>query len=395
MEAPRAYDFKNLHYGGEGGVLIPLLQKFQVEDGYISRARIEEIHRKTGVPLAQIFGVATFYAQFRLNPVGRNIIKVCHGTACHVGEGRRDLQALEDHLRIRNGETTPDREFTLETVACLGCCSLAPVLMVNKETYGNLKPTDLRKVLKPTGEEGGRRVRILVGLGTCGMAAGAGATYAALRARAGTPDGLHGREDRLRGHVLPGAARRGPRGRRDALAVRPDDAPTRSTACSRSTSGRASRSRSGWCGRATARAPRRPSSTASSGSSSRNCGLIDPEKIEEYLEVGGYQALQKVLEREGPRRPHQPDHRVGAARARGSGLPHRDEVALHAAGAGQAEVRDLQRGRGRPRRLHGPLGPRERPALGHRGDGHRRLRDRRRRRATSTCAPSTRRPSSG
>ena len=148
-ETPRAYDFKNLHYKGEAGVLIPLLQKFQVEDGYISRERIAEIHRKTGVPLSRIFGVATFYAQFRLHPVGRNIIKVCHGTACHVAKADVISKTLRDELRIGEGETTPDREFTLETVSCLGCCSLAPVVMINKDTHGNLKPPDLRKVLRP------------------------------------------------------------------------------------------------------------------------------------------------------------------------------------------------------------------------------------------------------
>jgi len=146
---PRAYDFRNLHYKGEGGVLIPLLQKFQTEDGYISRARIAEIHRKTGVPLSQIFGVATFYAQFRLHPVGRNIIKVCHGTACHVADAEGVSRSLKDQLGVAAGETTKDREFTVETVACLGCCSLAPVIMVNKDTHGNLRPTDLRKVLRP------------------------------------------------------------------------------------------------------------------------------------------------------------------------------------------------------------------------------------------------------
>ncbi|HSB63790.1 MAG TPA: NADH-quinone oxidoreductase subunit NuoE [Thermoanaerobaculia bacterium] len=153
MDAPRPYDFKNLQYRGEGGVLIPLLQKYQNEDGYISRERIAEIHRKTGVPLSQIFGVATFYAQFRRHPVGRNIIRVCHGTACHVANARAISRTLEDQLRIRDGETTPDREFTLETVACLGCCSLAPVVMINKDTHGNLKPTDLRKVLRPYREK--------------------------------------------------------------------------------------------------------------------------------------------------------------------------------------------------------------------------------------------------
>ena len=149
LDVPRAYDFRNLHYRGEGGALIPLLQKFQTEDGYISRDRIAEIHRKTGVPLSRIFGVATFYAQFRLRPAGRNIIKVCHGTACHVANANGISKALEDRLRIADGETTADREFTLETVACLGCCSLAPVVMVNQDTHGNLKPADLAKVLKP------------------------------------------------------------------------------------------------------------------------------------------------------------------------------------------------------------------------------------------------------
>ena len=153
MEAPRPYDFRHLHYRGEGGTLIPLLQEVQTEDGYISRERIAEIHRKTGVPLSQIFGVATFYAQFRLRPVGRNVIKVCHGTACHVANANAITKALEDQLQIGDGETTPDRAFTLEKVSCLGCCSLAPVIMVNKDTHGNLKPNDLRKVLRPYREE--------------------------------------------------------------------------------------------------------------------------------------------------------------------------------------------------------------------------------------------------
>ena len=153
MEPTRAYDFRNLHYRGEGGVLIPLLQEVQAEDGYISRERIAEIHRKTGVPVSRIFGVATFYAQFRLRPVGRNVVKVCHGTACHVANANAITRALEDELGIGDGETTPDRQFTLEKVACLGCCSLAPVIMVNKDTHGNLRPTDLRKVLRPYREE--------------------------------------------------------------------------------------------------------------------------------------------------------------------------------------------------------------------------------------------------
>lgn len=147
MSDRRLYDFRNLHYVGEDGVLIPALQKVQAEDGYISRERIIEIHRQSGIPLALIYGVATFYSQFRLHPVGRYIIKVCHGTACHVSGANGISRALEDLLGIGNGETTPDRLFTLETVSCLGCCSLAPVIMVNGVTYGNLAPGDLQKII--------------------------------------------------------------------------------------------------------------------------------------------------------------------------------------------------------------------------------------------------------
>ena len=149
MDAAPRYDFKHLQFRGEGGLLIPLLQRVQTEEGYISREQMAEIHRRTGVPLSSIFGVATFYAQFRLRPVGRNIIKVCHGTACHVANANAISRTLEEQLRIADGETTPDRQFTLETVSCLGCCSLAPVVMVNKDTHGNLKPTDLKRVLRP------------------------------------------------------------------------------------------------------------------------------------------------------------------------------------------------------------------------------------------------------
>ncbi len=148
MSELRQYDFKNLHYVGESGVLIPALQKVQTEDGYISRERILEIHRNSGIPLAHIYGVATFYSQFRLHPVGKNIIKVCHGTACHVAGANGISKSLEDALEIGNGETTKDRVFTLETVSCIGCCSLAPVIMVNNATYGNLKPGDLKKIIR-------------------------------------------------------------------------------------------------------------------------------------------------------------------------------------------------------------------------------------------------------
>ena len=275
MEASRTYDFKNLHYKGEGGVLIPLLQQVQTEDGYISRERIAEIHRKTGVPLSQIFGVATFYAQFRLHPVGRNVIKVCHGTACHVAGPTRSPGRSRTSCRSGTGRPPRTALFTLETVSCLGCCSLAPVIMVNKDTHGNLKPTDLKKVLKPyrDGEAGGAHVRILVGLGTCGVAAGAGATYAALAGEGGAARRqLHGREDRLHRHVLPRAARRGARRRRGALAVRADDpGQGRPAARGARREGRAHRGVAGLVQRRQG-ARRTPSSTASTASCCATAG---------------------------------------------------------------------------------------------------------------------------
>ena len=148
MEAHRKFDFRNQHYVGQEGRLIPLLQKAQETDGYLTRARLAEIHQETGIPLSNIYGVATFYAQFRLTPVGKNLIRVCHGTACHVAGANAISEAIEETLHIGNGETTTDRLFTLETVSCIGCCSLAPVIMINNDTYGNLTDKQVKKVLK-------------------------------------------------------------------------------------------------------------------------------------------------------------------------------------------------------------------------------------------------------
>ncbi len=148
MSERRKFDFKKQHFAGEEGRLIPLLQRAQETDGYITRERIAEIHAQCGIPVSQIYGVATFYAQFRFHPVGKNLIRVCHGTACHVSGANDISKAIEDTLGIGNGETTADRVFTVETVSCLGCCSLAPVIMVNNTTHGNLTERDVKKVLK-------------------------------------------------------------------------------------------------------------------------------------------------------------------------------------------------------------------------------------------------------
>ncbi|MCU0224966.1 MAG: NADH-quinone oxidoreductase subunit NuoE [Acidobacteria bacterium] len=148
MQAHRKYDFRNQSFEGEQGRLIPLLQAAQEQEGYLSREGLLRIQRESGIPLAQIYGVATFYAQFRLKPVGRHLIRVCHGTACHVSGAVELTQAIGKHLQIGNGETTADRMFTLETVSCLGCCSLAPALMIGNATYGNLSPSSAIKLLK-------------------------------------------------------------------------------------------------------------------------------------------------------------------------------------------------------------------------------------------------------
>ncbi len=130
------------------GNVIPLLQGAQQSLGYIPREAFEKISRETGLEMTHLYGVATFYAQFRLKPVGKNIIKVCHGTACHVQGAENITDALEDSLKVKDGETTEDGLFTLESVACLGCCSLAPVMMIGEETYGKLSRDKSVKVIK-------------------------------------------------------------------------------------------------------------------------------------------------------------------------------------------------------------------------------------------------------
>jgi len=125
-------------YRHKKGSLIPLLQGAQAIYNYLPREVFEHIATETGYSLSEMYGVATFYAQFRLKPVGKHIIKVCHGTACHVQNADLISDALTETLNIKNGETTPDKLFTLESVACLGCCSLAPVMMIGEESYGKL-----------------------------------------------------------------------------------------------------------------------------------------------------------------------------------------------------------------------------------------------------------------
>ncbi|MCP4754175.1 MAG: NADH-quinone oxidoreductase subunit NuoE [Proteobacteria bacterium] len=135
-------------YTGRPGQLIPLLQSAQESYGYISDISMKYISGITAIPESTIYGVITFYKQFRLRPLGKYVIRLCDGTACHVNDSKVLRTIIEDELDLEGGDTTLDGLFTLEPVACLGCCSLAPVIMVNDITYGRLTPRALRKIVK-------------------------------------------------------------------------------------------------------------------------------------------------------------------------------------------------------------------------------------------------------
>jgi NADH-quinone oxidoreductase subunit E len=135
-------------YKDKKGNLIPILQAAQNIYGYIPRSVFIRISEDTGLKLSDLYGVATFYAQFRLKPVGKHIIKVCHGTACHVQNANSITDSLVESLGIKESETTEDRLFTLESVACLGCCSLAPVMMIGQDTFAKLTGSEAVKIVK-------------------------------------------------------------------------------------------------------------------------------------------------------------------------------------------------------------------------------------------------------
>lgn len=133
---------------GKKWELIPLLQKIQEELGYVPQETIEPIAQSLHLFPSQVQGVLSFYAQFSTEPRGRNVVRVCRGTACHVKGGRSILKVVQQHLGIEEGKTTGDYKFTLETVACLGTCFLAPVMMVNRNYFGKLVPPKVQSVLK-------------------------------------------------------------------------------------------------------------------------------------------------------------------------------------------------------------------------------------------------------
>ena len=135
-------------YAHVPGSMITILQKAQEIYGYLPKDVMYHIAEKCGTTPAEVMGVATFYAQFRLTPIGKYLIMSCQGTACHVNGSERVSAAIAAYLGIESGETTEDGLFTLEHVACLGCCSLAPVIMINGEAHGNLTPEKAIAILK-------------------------------------------------------------------------------------------------------------------------------------------------------------------------------------------------------------------------------------------------------
>ena len=135
-------------YRGHRGATIPVLQKVQEELGYLSEEAISEIANFLGQSNNEIYGVATFYAQFRFERQGEHTIKCCQGTACYVQGGQRILEAVEQKLDIPHGKTTTkDYKFSLERVACFGSCALAPVMVVDKTVYGRMTPDKARQIL--------------------------------------------------------------------------------------------------------------------------------------------------------------------------------------------------------------------------------------------------------
>ena len=133
----------------EKGAMIPLLQKTQEVFGYIPIDSIEAMARIMSVPESEIYGVVTFYKQFRLKPLGKYLVRLCDGTACHVNDSMVLQDILTDELKIPAGEdTSADGLFTLTPVACLGCCSLAPVIMINEETFGRLTPQKVWQIIR-------------------------------------------------------------------------------------------------------------------------------------------------------------------------------------------------------------------------------------------------------
>jgi len=135
-------------YKNQESDLIPILQAIQAKNGYLSEDSIIQVSKFTGVPESEVYGVATFYTQFRFSPIGKKHIMVCKGTACHVLGATQIAEGIERHLGIKEGEITFDMEYSLESVGCLGCCALAPCAMINNEVESKITLRNIKKIFK-------------------------------------------------------------------------------------------------------------------------------------------------------------------------------------------------------------------------------------------------------
>ena len=138
---------------GQEDALISMLQEVQEVYSYLPEEALARLSLEAKIPMSRIYAVATFYAQFYLTPRGRNMIRICRGTACHVRGGTLILEAVERELGITEGETTDDLEYSLETVACIGACALAPTMVINQNTYGKMTPNKVTDVLSRKGKK--------------------------------------------------------------------------------------------------------------------------------------------------------------------------------------------------------------------------------------------------
>ena len=144
-------------YAGDHGALIPVLQHAQDVYGYLPREVLREIAERRQTPLSEVYGVVTFYGQFHLEPRGRTIVRICHGTACHVGGATEVTHAITDELGVELGTTSDDMNFTVEAVACVGCCGLAPVVVADGQVHGQVSAGDARKLAKKLRREAANR----------------------------------------------------------------------------------------------------------------------------------------------------------------------------------------------------------------------------------------------
>jgi NADH-quinone oxidoreductase E subunit len=136
------------HYRTRPGSLIPVLEEVQESIGYLPKSILARVALGLRLPCSEVYGVVTFYSFFTMVPRGRHTIRCCLGTACYVRGGKKNLEKLRDVLKVEPGETTKDRRFSLETVRCLGACGLAPVITVNEDTYRQVDPANIAKILE-------------------------------------------------------------------------------------------------------------------------------------------------------------------------------------------------------------------------------------------------------